>query len=315
MGRDILSVGEVCVDWVLTVDRFPEADEKVYYEKSSYFPGGVIANYSVGVARLGGSVYFIGGVGKDEWGRFLINRLRTEGVKTDFVKVHDEKPTAINFIIVDREGTKRILQDPNLRTNVPDPSYFEDERMRELLNEVSHVHLSATRLETALAVARKAKERGISVSLDLESHAISSYGADQVTTLLKHVDILLPNKLTITALFGDVDLESGARKLLGMGPKTVVVTLGERGCLVAYGDRSIVVPAFKIRPIDTTGAGDAFNAAFTLFHVIEGLPAEDAGLIANAAAALKCMRLGAQTGMPTRKELREFLEERGLRII
>jgi ribokinase len=66
MAKIIMSVGEICVDWVLTVERFPEADEELYYLESNHFPGGVIANYLVGVARLGGDIYFIGGVGKDE---------------------------------------------------------------------------------------------------------------------------------------------------------------------------------------------------------------------------------------------------------
>jgi len=315
MAKIIMSVGEICVDWVLTVERFPEADEKLYYLESSHFPGGVIANYSVGVARLGGDVYFIGGVGKDEWGDYLVNHMKNEGVKTDYMFIHKDKATAINFIIVDREGTKRILQDPGLRTNIPEPSYFDGKEIEELMNKVAHVHLSATRLETALAVAKKAREKGLTVSLDLESHAIVSYGKEQVLELLRNVDLLLPNKLSLKFLFGEVTPEEGARKLLGLGPKTVVITLGERGCLVAYGDRTAVIPVFKIKPVDTTGAGDAFNAAFTLFHIIEERSPEESALLANAAAALKCLKLGAQTGMPRRDELRLFLEKRNLKLI
>jgi sugar/nucleoside kinase (ribokinase family) len=195
--------------------------------------------------------------------------MKNEGVKTDHMFIHKDKATAINFIIVDREGTKRIIQDPKLRTNIPEPSYFDNKKIEELMNKVAHVHLSATRLETALTVAKKAREKGLTVSLDLKSHAIVSYGKEQVIEFLRNVDLLLPNKLSLKFLFGEVTPKEGARKLLELGPKTVVITLGERGCLVAYIDRTVVIPAFMIKPVDTTGAGDAFNATFTLFHIIE----------------------------------------------
>jgi len=79
--------------------------------------------------------------------------MKNEGVKTDHMFIHKDKATAINFIIVDRKGTKRILQDPKLRTNIPEPSYLDNKEIEELMNKVAHVHLSATRLETALTVA------------------------------------------------------------------------------------------------------------------------------------------------------------------
>lgn len=167
MTKIIMSVGEVCIDWVLTVNRFPEADEKIYYLESNHFPGGVIANYSVGVSRLGGNIYFVGGVGEDEWGYYLVKHMKKEGVKTDYMVIHKDKMTAINFIIVDKEGTKRILQDPKLRTNIPEPSYFENKEIEEFMNKVAHVHLSATRLETALMVTKKPKKRVLQCPLTL----------------------------------------------------------------------------------------------------------------------------------------------------
>lgn len=307
----IISIGEICVDWVLKVKRFPEIDEKIYYQQSGTFPGGVIANYSVGVARLGGNVSFIGGIGKDSWGDFLKKNLLRENVDTSLMVEYENQSTAVNIIAVNENGDKLLFMDPNLKNNVPPPEYFEKQKIVDAIRNTKLVHMSAIRLESALIAAKIAKSHGRITSLDLEKHAIDEYGREMILELLKHIDILLPNKLAARTLTGKNNFIEAAKSLSNYGPKTVIITLGEKGSLLAQEKEIIEIPAYKINPIDTTGAGDAFNAAFTLFHVIEGYDPKDASIIANAAAALKCTKLGAQTGMPNRKELETFLRERG----
>ena len=101
------------------------------------------------------------------------------------------------------------------------------------------------------------------VSFDLEKH-VAEYGIEKIKELLKYTDLLLPNKLGIRQLTDTDDLVDAAFKMKKYGPNTVVVTLGDKGCMIITDENTVIeVPAFKVKAIDTTGAGDAFNAAFT----------------------------------------------------
>jgi len=316
MGKklDIIGLGEICIDWILKVNKFPEIDEKVFIRETGRFPGGVTANFVVGFARLGGKPGFIGGVGNDSYGEYLVNVLRSEGVDVSMVKMYENKSTAINFIIVDAEGNKVIYQDPLLRDNVPDPDYITEE-LRRYIVSAKALHTTAIKLSTSIEASKIAKANGLTVSLDLEKHVVDAYGLEGLKPMLKLTDILMPNKLGIRTLTGKENLLEAAEDIMKYGPKMVVITLGEKGSMVVTRDKVVKVKAFKINPVDTTGAGDAFNAAFIYAHVIKGLSIEESSIVANAAAALKCLKLGAQTGMPRKHELHNFLKKHGYEVL
>jgi ribokinase len=144
------------------------------------------------------------------------------------------------------------------------------------------------------------------VSFDLEKQ-IAVRGWENLKDLVKLTDVLLPQKSGAMELTQTSSVEDAADVLLRKGPSLVVITLGEKGCLVATKKSMKVVPPFKVNIVDTTGAGDAFNGGFTIAH-IKGLTPEGAAIFANAVAALKCTGLGARTCLPTLKQVREFLE-------
>jgi len=304
---DLIGVGEICIDWILKVDRFPKVDEKIFIKESKKFPGGVTANFVVGFARLGGKPGFIGGIGKDEYGEFLLGILNSEGIDTSYMKIHENKTTAINFIIIDTKGNKVIYQDPLLKENVPDPNYFNI-IIEDYIKKAKVLHTTAIKLDTSIKVAEIAKKHDLVVSFDLEKHVVDDYGLERLKPLLKLTDILMPNKLAIKTLMNREDLIESAKELINFGPKMIVITLGKKGSIVVTEKEVIETPAFKIIPVDTTGAGDTFNAAFIYSHIIKGLDIEKSSIIANAAAALKCLKLGAQAGMPKIHELKDFLK-------
>jgi len=310
---DVIGLGEVCIDWILKVDGFPEVDGKIFFRESGRFPGGVTANFAVGMARLGGRVGFIGGVGRDEHGLMLLEALRREGVDVEYVKIHEDKSTAVNFIAVNHEGEKMIFMDPALKNNVPDPDYI-DGGVEQYILSAKALHTSAIKIETAVKAAGIARKGGLTVSFDLEKHVVNDYGLEGLKPMLELTNILMPNKLGIKTLTGRENLLEAARDALRYGPEIVVITRGDKGSMIVTDSRVIETPAFSIEPVDTTGAGDAFNAAFIYSYVVKGLSLREASIVANAAAALKCLKLGAQTGLPRIDELRSFLRKHGYRI-
>ncbi|HDD64412.1 MAG: hypothetical protein DRJ32_05595 [Thermoprotei archaeon] len=301
---DVIGLGEVCIDWVAIVDHLPQPDEKVFAREYKLFVGGVTANFLVALARLGAKTAFIGGVGNDRYGNIVLNKLKKEGVDISKVKIWPNRSTAVNFLIVDREGTKVIIQDMNLKNNVPDPKDID----LNFILEAKALHITGIKPEASLIAMDVAYKSGIITSFDLEKH-VSDYGMDVLKPLLKRTNILLPNKLGLIALTREKDFIKAAKKLMKLGPNIVVITLGEKGCLVVTEKDHFIVPAFKVKVVDTTGAGDAFNAGFIYAYVIRGENLRKAAIFANAVAALKCIRYGAQEGLPRKNEVDAFLSK------
>lgn len=310
---DVVGLGEICVDYVIRVKEFPQPDEKIFMLNSSTFAGGVTANFVVAISRLGGKAGFIGGVGEDSYGSFLIDTLRREGVDISCLKVYGERRTAVNFLLVNDVGEKVIIQDPNLLENVPGEEYI-DSRVASYIKDSKVLHTTAIKFEPTLKAVKIARDGGVTVSFDMEKHVVDTYGWDRLVELLRYTDILMPNKLGLRTLTGRGDLLDAARQLLDKGPRLVVVTMGGEGSIAVTTSKVVRVPAFKIKPVDTTGAGDAFNAAFIYAHVIKGLDLEESSIFANAAAAIKCLKMGAQSGLPKLEDVMRFLEERKVKI-
>lgn len=310
---DVIGLGEICIDYVIRVERFPEPDEKIFMLDSNTFPGGVTANFVVAFSRLGGKAGFIGGVGNDEYGKALIEKLKNEGVDVSHVKQYRDRGSAVNFLLVNERGERVIIQDPKLLENVPDEDYIDD-RVVEYISSAKAFHTTAIKLKPSLKAIKIAKEIGLTTSFDMEKHVVDTYGWERLREVLRYTDILMPNKLGLKSLTGKEDLVDAAKSLLNHGPKLVVVTVGERGSIAVTRDSAIKASAFKIKPVDTTGAGDAFNAAFIYAHVIKGLSIEEASRFANATAALKCLKVGAQSGLPRVEEVKRFLEERRIKL-
>jgi 2-dehydro-3-deoxygluconokinase len=304
---DILGLGEIVVDMILKVPHLPEPDEKVDSIYQDSFPGGVTANYVTAVARLGTSAGFIGAVGDDPEGRFLVQDLENENVDTGMTLVKKGKKTPVNYVIVDDKGQKVIVQSPHMLTT---KLVLEDVKPEPIMSS-KLLHTSAIHPELSILAARVAKRSSVIVSFDLEKQ-VALRGWEQLKEMVELTDVLLPQKNGAMELVNASSVAEAARILLTKGPNLVVITLGKKGCLVATEKSRKLVPSFKVRAVDTTGAGDAFNGAFTVAYV-KGMEPEKAALFANAAAAIKCTGIGARTCMPTRQIVKEFLESNGVR--
>ena len=311
---EIIGLGEVVKDWVAVIDHFPQPDEKVDSIEQKLFSGGVTANFCTAAARLGINTGFAGAVGDDADGDFLLQDFKTEGVDTTAYLKKKGMNTGVNFIfVVQSTGEKSIIQSPYMQTTKL--SVEDIQNHKDYFASAKLLHTTCLHLDITLEAMKIVKTAGGKVSFDLESQ-IASRGVDAFKDIFKYVDILLPNKLGAMTLTKANTPEEAAQKFLDMGINMVVMTKGEEGAMVVQktpdGYKEYSVPAFKINPIDTTGAGDTFCAAFLGSYVIKGKSIESSLKIANAAAALKCLKLGARTGMPKESELIQFLATNGI---
>ncbi|UYP45381.1 ADP-dependent ribose-1-phosphate kinase [Candidatus Lokiarchaeum ossiferum] len=303
MGYDIMGIGEVVVDWVATVDHFPEPDEKIDSKTQNLFSGGVTANYCVAAARLGAKVSFFGAIGSDDHGNFLKADFISEKIDCQNLLVKANCPTPVNFIfVVEKTGEKVIIQSPYMHTTVPSIESFQE----KILSGVKLVHSTGIYPEITLRAFRYARKHNIITSFDLEKQ-IAVWGVAKLKPILENVDILLPNKMGAMELTNTNSPLDAAKIFIQWGIKTIVITLGEEGALAVTKDRILRFPAKKIKPVDTTGAGDTFCAAFGYAYGILSMPLDKAVQYANAAAFLKIQHLGARSGMPSSSQVEQLL--------
>ncbi|MFX1328672.1 MAG: carbohydrate kinase family protein [Promethearchaeota archaeon] len=301
---DIIGLGEVVIDWVTEIPYFPKPDEKVYAITESFFPGGVTANFLVAVARMGISCGFIGAVGDDSYGDFLIEDFKKEKVDTKLTIKKKGYKTPVNFILVVK-GEKTIIQSPYmLRTKLEltDLEEFYISESKVLHSTLIHPELS----EKVLSLAKK---YDVKISIDLESQ-IAKRGWGNLKNLLLKADVLIPNKEGAKIITKRKSPKDAAVELIKKGIPIVIITLGNKGALITTEEFQKEIPAYKVDNIvDTTGAGDTFNGVFSVAYWIKKWNLEKSVKYANAAAALKIQKLGARTGMPSEEDLLKFLKK------
>jgi len=300
---DIIGLGEVVLDWVAEIPHFPKPDEKIDALSENYFSGGVTANYLVAVARLGVSCGFIGAVGDDSYGNFLIDDFKNENVDFSLTLKKKGRKTPVNFIFVTK-GEKTIIQSPHMQTTKLDIADLDENYISNAkLLHTTMIHPKLT--EKAINIA---KENDVKISIDLESQ-IATRGWESLKDILLKADILIPNKEGAKSITNSNTPEEAAKILIKKGVPVVIITKGSKGALITTKDFQKEIPTYEVSEIiDTTGAGDTFNGAFSVAHWIKGWDLEKSCKYANAAASLKIQKLGARTGMPNEKTLTQFLK-------
>jgi ribokinase len=298
----VLVVGSANMDMVVATARFPHPGETVFGGRFGMFPGGKGANQAVACAKLGLPTHFIGKMGNDVFRDTLMASMRRDGVRLNHVMFDAGKSTGIALITVDRGGQNEIVvvSGSNMKLLPEDL-----ERHRAIFSAVQVVLLQLEiPLPTVVRGAELARTSGAMVILN------PAPAQKLPRSLLKMVDFLTPNETEAEILTGlrvrDLkSAESAAQELLRIGVKHVIVTLGKRGCLFATPTTTRVFPALRVKPVDTTAAGDAFNGALA-YGLASGRDLHKAIRFANSVAAFAVTRMGAQSSMPTMKELRAF---------
>lgn len=298
MSGNIVVLGSLNMDLVLTAHRIPKEGETVHGEAMDYLPGGKGANQAVGCARLGAAVLMIGAVGRDAFGRMLIESLAANGVRTDGVATCDSERTG-TAVIMRTQANNRIIviSGANGELGAEHLSPFEEELKR---SDVLLTQLEIP-LETVEYGVKLARANGVKTILN------PAPAKPLPDSLLQSVDYLTPNETEFELLCGqpfedDRQLESLMKDWVKSYPHQLIVTRGEKGCSYIQGGVMKTVPSLKVQAVDTTGAGDAFNAALAA-AVAGGKPVDEAVRFAVTASGLSVTKFGAQAGMPTLEEV------------
>jgi ribokinase len=303
---EIVLIGSYLVALVMDVDRIPLRGETLLGRHFREAYGGKGSDMAVQAARLNTPVRFVGSVGDDDFGQAFVKLMRDEGVNVDLLQQRRELPTGAGFIIKSSDGANIITVDIGANQLF---SPADVDRALPYIQPPSVVLIQLEiPLETALHAARRGGEQGCTVILN-PAPAYDLRGQD-----LSAVDLLTPNETEARVCLGlapadptdDVEI---ARRLLALGCRTVVMTLGERGSVIVTRDNVMHVPAFSYPSIvDSNGAGDSFNAALAS-GLLEGMPLPAAARFANAVAGLCCTRWDTVPSYHTREEVEAFLSQ------
>jgi ribokinase len=308
---DILIIGSLNADLVVRAPHFPKPGETISGEDLQVIPGGKGANQAVGAARLGTNVSMLGRVGRDNFGDFLLDNLKSNNVNSNLVQ-RDDASTGTAIIVVDADGQNSIVLSPgaNGRVSPQDVEHASFPNFDLLLLQLE------IPTPTVLSAAKLAKQNSIRVVLN------PAPAKELPEELISLTDFLIPNETELNLLTGmevnDIlSVENAAKSLLERGVQNVVVTLGSKGALIVTKEITKHIPSFKVDVVDTTAAGDAFIGGFaTKFMESASLlvsPQEQALALQNAVrygcatGALAATKFGAQPSLPTQEEVEKFV--------
>ncbi len=304
---DITVVGSANIDLVIGVERLVREGETLPGGDLQLFAGGKGANQACAAARLGGNVAMVAQVGRDLFGSQLIASLKNAGVDTSRVGLVD-RSSGCASIFVFPDGRNAIVISPGANATLePTIALSRLDCVRKGSYLLAQLEIP---LETVAQVLAEAKSRGAITILD------PAPAWRLLPEVLRNVDILTPNQTEAAIVAGipcgatcdSRDATELAGILLQMGASAVVVKMGENGCAIRTSDLVATVPGFRVAAVDTTAAGDVFNAALAV-ALGEGSTLLDAAVFANAAAAICVTRAGAQPSIPSRAEVDVFLHE------
>ena len=299
---DVLGIGYSAMDYTGIVPRYPDLDEKVELTRFARQGGGPCANAMVTVARLGGKASYVGRMGDDDFGRFMLDQLRAEGVDTSQVVIEPGAQSQFSFIVVDADTGKRTI----FWTRSEIPSLGAEEISREHVLSARVLHVDGHDLLAAAEAVIWANEAGIPVVFD---GGTARGGSD---LMVDHADYAVVSHRFARTFTGEDDPEAGARKLFRGRHRLAAVTMGDAGCVYVTAEGTFYQPLFEVDVIDTTGAGDVFHGALS-FGVSKGWPIPESIEFASAVAAVKCTELGGRMGIPSLPEALVFLRERSSR--
>jgi len=296
----ILVIGSSNTDMVIKTEKLPVPGETILGGTFLMNPGGKGANQAVAAARLGGKVTFVTKRGNDLFGNQAVGLLMREGVDTQYVVKDMELPSGVALITVDSAGENSIVVAPGsngnlMQEDIP-PHIFETDKFEILLLQLE------IPISTVEYSAIAASDHGIKVILNPAPACKLS------DNLLKHTWLITPNETEAESITGVTvtDIPSAERVaalIQERGVKNVIITLGEMGAFVKSENYTGLISGVKVKPVDTTAAGDVFNGALAV-AVSEGKELKDAVFFANKAASISVTRMGAQASAPYRSEIK-----------
>jgi ribokinase len=287
---------------LLKVDRLAGAEEESFIEDYNEACGGSAANAIVGLARLGCKTGFIGKVANDREGKLQLECFSVEGVDTNGIIHASQGKSGSVLGFVDRKGARSLY----INSGVNDTISLEEIKL-DYASQTKFLHLTSFVGEKSLHTQIKlltALPSDVKVSLD-PGAIYTRKGYSAIEPIIKRAYVLMPNSFELEQLTGESDYCRGADFMIGRGVRVVAVKLGSRGCYLTDGRERLRIDPFKVKVVDTTGAGDAFCAGF-LYGLIRGNSLYECGRLANFVASRCVMQMGARAGLPYAKDLAAF---------
>ncbi len=290
---DAVGIGALNVDKLFRVDRIAGREEESFVTEYQESCGGSAANTIVGLARLGLNTGFVGKVADDREGRLLLDDFERENVDTSGAIVTEAGRSGVVMGFVDEKGERALYVAPGINDTLS-------------LREVGIDYVGKTRLLhlTSFVGEKSFETQKKLVGLLPESVKVSfdpgmlyvKRGLPSLRPIIKRAFIMLPNEIELRLLTGK-SYRAGAKALIAEGVNIVAVKLGKKGCYITNGEESRTVEPYRVKVVDTTGAGDAWNAGF-LYGLLKNKSLEECGRLGNLVASKCITKMGARAGLP-----------------
>ena len=297
---DISVLGIFVADISFSGPKIPAVGETILGNKYNVGPGGKGCNQAVAIARLGGKVNFISKIGKDAYGKLALETLKKNNINKENI-IQDEKlQTGVAGILVDKQSGKNAIN-----VIVGAPNSLKISEINNQINLIKNSKIFLTQLEipkdVTLYCLKTAKKNGCLTILN------PAPASEISKEFYSYIDYFTPNETeaefyTGIKITNEKEAKQAADKLINLGIKKIIITLGEKGLFYSDGQEEIHLKASSVKAIDTTGAGDAFNGALA-FSLTKGKPIKACLELANKAAGLSTTKLGAGDAMPFIKDI------------
>jgi sugar/nucleoside kinase (ribokinase family) len=303
----VLVIGELNVDVIAVgLQQIPVMGAEVLTKDCQLTLGSASAIFAVGLARLGSRVTFVSQVGADSFGDFCLRALKREGISTTHVLRKKKEKTGVTISLSGPRDRALITYLGAIA------SFKADEFDTSLMRRHRHMHLTSYYLQHGLQAAfptlfKDAKAAGLTTSFDPNSDPNASWN-NSIKKVLRHTDVLFVNQREASELTG-LKRIADALKALGQLVPCAVIKLGRKGAVAIQNGEVIKHAGFKIEAVDTTGAGDSFDAGFVSAYLV-GASIQDCLRHGNACGSLSTQQAGGTAGQPTRRHLMDFLQEK-----
>ncbi len=295
---DITVLGIFVADISFSGEKIPTIGETILGSSYNIGPGGKGCNQAIAISRLGGKVNFISKLGNDDYGKLALNKLKNDNIDISNIIISKKYKTGVAGIHVDSNTGKNAI---TVVRGAPSSLTIEEID----INTIKQSKIFLTQLEIPIEVTlqclKVAKENGL-------TNILNPAPACKLTNdFFQLIDYFTPNETESEFYTGikindEKDAKKSAKKLINMGIKKVIITLGEKGLFYSDGKEEIYMKASPVKAIDTTGAGDAFNGGLT-FALLKRKKIKECLEIANKVAGLSTTKLGAGDSMPTAKDI------------
>jgi ribokinase len=291
-------LGIFVADISFSGNKIPTIGETILGDSYNIGPGGKGCNQAIAISRLGGKVNFISKLGNDDYGKLAINKLKKDNIETSNIVISEKHKTGVAGILVDKNTGKNAI---NVIVGAPSSL-----KINEIdLNIIKNSKIFLTQLEipkkVTLNCLKAAKENNVITILN------PAPASNLSVEFFNNIDYFTPNETeaefyTGIKITNEKDAKQASNKLLKLGIKKIIITLGEKGLFYSDGKDEIYLEAFPVKAVDTTGAGDAFNGGFS-FALFQGKKIKECLEFANKVAGLSTEKLGAGDGMPFLEDL------------